>query len=191
LNLHFRNLAPNAPAAPPETRNFKAEKAATTKREPVSVLNEFQLSVRDGQVQVTDQDGSVYTGSILPVAPARPPEPRRNASAPAQGPAGRAQNLSSADAYQIDLRGTNRSLQQPVRINGWLSNTGVAQENATPGPARAERKTLGDSTLQQTAAPAGGWQVRSTVKIGSRSQVLNASEVPTAGAAGGVPPNQR
>ena len=162
LNLRFRNAAlPPAPKAEADALLSIAPQRALSpqaKPAPAGVLREFQLNTQEGRARIIDQDGSVYEGTVASL----PANGLQGQNLPSKGPQSLSQNLGP-QRYQVELQGTNRSLQQRVVVRGTL--------NSAQGQAQAP------GASQQNLSP-GAWTLNSTVTVGKKRQALDAVALP-------------
>jgi len=133
-----------------------------------TVLANFVIEQDGEQLRVVDADGSVYDGKVLLAEPAaaesKPQlkvaaESRRDAAKPLQAPAGKDQRAPlledgpvAAAAWNFRVSGTNRTLQQPVIVDGILFETdapGLADVKATADSLRFYRSAPGQAPAQQ------------------------------------------
>lgn len=134
---------PKVSAAPPAASMFKAVAADNLTRNdsqqmfqnvaaqapPAEVLNSFQVKREGNQVLVTDADGSVYTGAVVPPVQtgASKAKPGFGGAARAmETQAGRASAAATApegDGYSFAVRGVNNRVRQAVHFNGRFTAT--------------------------------------------------------------------
>ncbi|MBL9169162.1 MAG: hypothetical protein JNN07_15585 [Verrucomicrobiales bacterium] len=192
--LHFRQVSEETPLAKSEFS--RAQSLEREKRKPnpqdQGVLNEFRIQHSHGQLTILDQDGSEYRGYLSAT-----PEPDRLGLATSTKPSSRGNTLSqpgnqetgSAEAvgstqYHFLASGTNRSLQQPMRLEGQLRSSRPLQSPAlsnTHGSPQVTSK-LQTSTAGSATETASGlsWEFQSAVSIGTQRPVnLKAIQIPT------------
>jgi hypothetical protein len=137
-----------------------------------SVLGEFRLEMAGEKIRVVDADGSIYEGAlmvrILERAEALDSD---NANEPlARGSVPSAPGAPAASAgFQFQVTGVNRSLNQPVTIQGTFSPASL------PGQARSApgERTNEEAITRGIAVPSGQGsesRVQARVNVGGTTQ---------------------
>jgi len=146
------------------------------------VLTEFDFEQTGDRVRVVDADGSVYDGQILEAARAdfddgTKDRARRDAvtnttlrqaprqSTPAQGAD------ANAPAWNFRASGTNRTLQQPVTINGVLYGVSSNRAGQAAAPARGLQRQTQQATQQSASTAQGPVQrIQGRVQVGAGAE---------------------
>lgn len=192
--LHFRQVSEERPLAKTEVsraQSLEREKRAFNPTDQ-GVLNEFRLQHSHGQLTILDQDGSEYRG-VLSAAPeparlglatsTKPSSRGKTISQPGNPETGSAESVGSTQ-YHFLASGTNRSLQQPMRLEGQLRSSRPLQSPAlsnTHGSSPITSKPQASMAVSATETANGlGWEFQSAVSIGTQRPVnLKAIQIPS------------
>lgn len=153
--------------AVPQTANRVAQTRAATGYSDRSVLANFVLEQNGDQLRVVDEDGSIYEGKFLSGAAAgqagdaldqlKDSVALAGKEVPQQQPEAKpvvnnqAAYGSPASTWNFRLTGTNRTLNQPITVDGVLFESVTNDTLDQPGVSRANESTLAQSDLATQA----------------------------------------
>jgi hypothetical protein len=171
-------------------------------RSAAPILKAFDLRENDGQLTITDADGSVYIGNLLSLdaqtdavlewkgdtkkegalttVNAASPVPRsaRKQATPT-GDSAAFQVVSSPTNWLFQVTGTNTSLNQLVVFKGSLILTPAAQFASQSSNALSDRAAQYGFAPTATSAPRNNFQVIGRAQLGSNSPIdVNARSAP-------------
>jgi hypothetical protein len=140
---------------------------------PPSILSQFRIEVSGANVRVVDADGSIYEGEVVARTPAQADASNLKDSTAdaARRDAPRESELAEEGAgFEFHVTGVNRSLNQPVTLQGLLVPASIAANGRVDFDSNQKKDGTGARGIAAQTTAASVDRVQARVNVGGTMQ---------------------